>query len=199
MKSKSHIAQTLIVTAAAAAFASGSALAQLGAIQAPEVRDNSGRPLLALYFDTTTLSSADRDRAVLAVTKFVQTQLKPDDSVAVMTSTAEGIQVVQDFTNDSSRLLNALKSISRLQAGGIASELPSSQAATLENDRRLAHLQAVAQMLGVLPDRKSLVYFAVGMARTSTDNQAQLRATVDAAIRAKVAFYPIDAQGLAVQ
>src|SRR5712672_2435775 len=34
------------------------------------------------------------------------------------------------------------------------------------------------------------------MSRTGVDNESQLRATVNAAIRANVAFYPVDARGL---
>ncbi len=34
------------------------------------------------------------------------------------------------------------------------------------------------------------------MEKTGVDNQSQLRATVNAAVRANVAFYPIDARGL---
>ena len=51
-------------------------------------------------------------------------------------------------------------------------------------------------MLGSLAEKKALVYFASGMTRTGIDNQAQLRATVNAAIRGNVAFYPVDARGL---
>ena len=51
-------------------------------------------------------------------------------------------------------------------------------------------------MLGSLNEKKALVYFASGMTRNGVDNQAQLQATINAAIRANVAFYPIDARGL---
>jgi hypothetical protein len=43
------------------------------------------------------------------------------------------------------------------------------------------------------------VYFASGMAKTGLDNEAQLRATINAAVRSNVAFYPIDARGLVAQ
>src|SRR6187200_2046860 len=45
-------------------------------------------------------------------------------------------------------------------------------------------------------ERKSLVYFASGLRLSGVDNQAQLRATINAAIRANVAFFPVDARGL---
>ena len=51
-------------------------------------------------------------------------------------------------------------------------------------------------MLGQLSEKKSLIYFAGGLRLNGVDNQAQLHATIDAAIRAGVSFWPIDARGL---
>ena len=51
-------------------------------------------------------------------------------------------------------------------------------------------------MLGQLNEKKSLIYFASGLRLNGVDNEAQLQATVDAAIRAGVSFWPIDARGL---
>ena len=51
-------------------------------------------------------------------------------------------------------------------------------------------------MLGQLNEKKSLIYFAGGLRLNGIDNQAQLHATVDAAIKAGVSFWPIDARGL---
>ena len=63
-------------------------------------------------------------------------------------------------------------------------------------DRKLAALESAVKMLGILAEKKALVYFASGMSLNGIDNQAQLRATINAAIRGNVAFYPIDARGL---
>jgi hypothetical protein len=54
-------------------------------------------------------------------------------------------------------------------------------------------------MLGQLNEKKSLIYFASGLRLNGIDNQAQLHATVDAAIKAGVSFWPIDARGLVAQ
>ena len=54
-------------------------------------------------------------------------------------------------------------------------------------------------MLGSLPEKKALVYFASGLRLNGTDNNAQLRATINAAIRSNVSMYPIDARGLVAQ
>src|SRR5256885_10280847 len=63
-------------------------------------------------------------------------------------------------------------------------------------DRQLAALETAAKMLGQLSEKKSLLYFASGLRLNGTDNQAQLHATENAAIRAGVSFWPIDARGL---
>ena len=66
-------------------------------------------------------------------------------------------------------------------------------------DRQLAALETAVKMLASLNEKKALVYFASGMTRNGLDNQAQLQATINAAIRSNVAFYPIDARGLVAQ
>ena len=60
----------------------------------------------------------------------------------------------------------------------------------------LSALQTAAKMLGQLNEKKSLIYFASGLRLNGVDNQAQLHATINAAIRAGVSFWPIDARGL---
>jgi len=54
-------------------------------------------------------------------------------------------------------------------------------------------------MLGQLNEKKSLVYFASGLRLNGINNQAQLHATVDAAIKAGVSFWPVDARGLVAE
>jgi len=51
-------------------------------------------------------------------------------------------------------------------------------------------------MLSQLNEKKSLIYFSSGLRLNGLDNQAQLRATLNAAIRSNVQFWPIDARGL---
>ena len=63
----------------------------------------------------------------------------------------------------------------------------------------MSALETAVKMLGSLNEKKSLVYFASGIQHNGLDNQAQLRSTINAAIRANVSFYPIDARGLVAQ
>jgi hypothetical protein len=79
---------------------------------------------------------------------------------------------------------------------GAAYSQDDSEFNIFNTDRKLAALESAVKMLGGLPEKKALVYFASGMTLTGIDNQAQLHATVNAAIRSNVAFYPVDARGL---
>src|SRR5262249_41083989 len=46
------------------------------------------------------------------------------------------------------------------------------------------------------PEQKALVYFTSRLALSGTDNNAQMRATTNAAVRANVQIFPVDARGL---
>jgi VWFA-related protein len=63
-------------------------------------------------------------------------------------------------------------------------------------DRKLSALESAVKYLATLPEKKALVYFSSGVGKTGVENQAQLRATVNWAVKANVAFYPVDARGL---
>src|SRR5205085_6950271 len=64
-------------------------------------------------------------------------------------------------------------------------------------DRKLAALESAVKKLALLPEKKALVYFSAGVGKTGVENQSQLQATVNAAVRSNVSFYPVDARGLA--
>ena len=66
-------------------------------------------------------------------------------------------------------------------------------------DQKLAALETAARRLAAFPEKKALIYFSSGIPKTGVENQSQLRATVNAAVRSNVAFYPIDATGLAAE
>ena len=68
--------------------------------------------------------------------------------------------------------------------------------AILNTDRQLSALQTAVEMLRPLPDQKALIYFASGLKLSGVDNQAQLRSTTNAALRANVSIFPVDARGL---
>jgi VWFA-related protein len=64
------------------------------------------------------------------------------------------------------------------------------------NDVRLRAIKALADTMAPIDQTKSIMYFSSGMQRTGEDNQVELRAATNAAVRAHVKIYPVDARGL---
>ena len=166
--------------------------------------------LLALYFDMTAMPPPDQLRALDAATKFIKKQMTPADLVAIIQYAGGSVQVAQDFTADRERLLGIIQTMIIGDGDGIdptTADASSSDTGAafgqddsefniFTTDRQLSALQTAAKMLGNLNEKKALLYFASGLTLNGVDNQAQLHATVNAAIRAGVSFWPIDARGL---
>jgi VWFA-related protein len=171
------------------------------------------RRLLAFYFDMTAMQPPDQMRALAAAQKFIRTQMTPADLVAILRYSGGSVDVLQDFTADRNRLLSIIETMVVGEGQDFAEEASDASAADtgaafgqddgefniFNTDRQLSALQTAAHLLGRLNERKSLLYFAGGLRLNGVDNQAQLRATIDAAIRAGVSFWPIDARGLVAQ
>lgn len=169
------------------------------------------RRLLALYFDLTAMPQGDQLRAFNAAKSFVRTQMTASDLVAVMVFTSGSVQVLQDFTPDRGKLLSVIETLivgedenapadpSASSDTGAAFGQNDSEFNIFFTDRQLAALQTAATMLGRLNEKKSLVYFASGLRLNGANNQAQLMATINSAIRSGVAFWPVDARGLVAQ
>ncbi|MGA2267266.1 MAG: VWA domain-containing protein [Bryobacteraceae bacterium] len=182
--------------------------AQIAPAKPGEVKYKDRR-LLVLFFDQAGMPVADQIRAQQAALKFIDTRITQSDLVAVLAYSTD-LAVLQDFTSDRDRLAHTVKGLVIGETGmangsiGADSEGDTGSAYTQDDnefnifntDRKLAALESAVKMLTSLPEKKALVYFASGMSRTGIDNQAQLRATINAAIRGNVAFYPVDARGL---
>jgi VWFA-related protein len=164
------------------------------------------RRLLVLYFDLMTMPQADQYRAFIAGRKFIQNQMTASDLMSIVIFARSSVRVLLDFTNDRERLDQALQTLMKTDEDDEADLNAVDTAAAFgqnsgefnlfNTDRQLAALQTVVQMMGALSERKALVYFASGLRLNGMDNQAQLRATINAAIRANVVFYPVDSRGL---
>ncbi|HEV1286931.1 MAG TPA: VWA domain-containing protein, partial [Bryobacteraceae bacterium] len=166
--------------------------------------------LLALYFDMTAMPPPDQLRALDAATKFIKKQMTPADLVAIIQYAGGSVQVAQDFTADRERLLGIIQTMIVGDGDGIdptTADASSSDTGAafgqddsefniFTTDRQLSALQTAAKMLGNLNEKKALLYFASGLTLNGVDNQAQLHATVNAAIRAGVSIWAIDARGL---
>jgi VWFA-related protein len=183
---------------------------------APEEPENSrykNRRLLALYFDMSAMRPADQLRALSAAEKFVRTQITTVDLVSILRYQGGSVDILQDFTADRNKLLSILETMIVGEGQGSAETIDDASSAdtgaafgqddtefnVFNTDRQLSALQTAAKMLSQLNEKKSLIYFASGLRLNGIDNQAQLHATVDAAIRAGVSFWPIDARGLVAE
>jgi VWFA-related protein len=169
--------------------------------------------LLAMYFDMTAMQPQDQIRALTAAEKFVRTQMTSADLISILRFTGGAVDVLQDFTADRNRLLSILQTLIVGEGQGSAESIDDasstdtgaafgqddSQFNIFNTDRQLAALQTAAKMLGGMSEKKSLIYFASGLRLNGIDNQAQLHATVDAAVRAGVSFWPVDSRGLVAQ
>ncbi len=183
---------------------------------APEVPGKtqySGHRLLAFYFDMTAMPPDDQFRALRAAEKFVRTEMTPADLIAIMRYKGGSVDVLQDFTADRNRLLSIMETMVVGEGQGSVESIDDASSADtgaafgqdngefniFNNDRQLSALMTAAKMLGSLSEKKSLIYFASGMRLNGLDNLAQLHATIDAAVRAGVSFWPVDARGLVAE
>jgi VWFA-related protein len=173
-----------------------------------EVKYRDSR-LLVLYFDFQGMPADDQLRAQAGALKFLNTQMTPADRVAIMSYTGD-LKVLADFTNDRDALISVVKSLVVGEASEMANTVSDESAEDtgaaftaddsefniFNTDRQLTALGNAVKMLASLPEKKALVYFASGVTRNGIDNDAQLRATINAAIRSNVVLYPADARGL---
>jgi VWFA-related protein len=166
----------------------------------------ANRRLLALYFDMSAMPPPDQIRAITAAQDFIRKQMQPADLVAIMKYAGDEVLVHEDFTSDRERLLGTLETMIIGEDESVADTVfegafgqNGGEFSIFRTDRQLAALQTAAKMLGQLNEKKSLIYFASGLRLNGTDNSAQLRATVNAATRAGVSFFTVDARGLVAQ
>lgn len=171
------------------------------------------RRLLAMYFDMTAMQEPDQLRALHAAQRYIRTQMGPGDLMALMQFTGGAVRVLQDFTDDRVRLLSVIQTIILGEGEGYEDDPGDAGSAdtgaafgqndgefnVFNTDRQLSALQTAASMLGQINEKKALIYFASGLRMRGSDNQAQLRATLNAAVRAGVSLWPIDARGLVAE
>jgi len=188
------------------------AVTQIAAEKPGDVKYRNKR-LISIYFDLTAMPPEDKVRALEAAEKFVRTQMTSSDLVSILRYGGGSVDVLQDFTDDHNKLLSIMETLiagENQQSEDITNDVSTADVGAafgqdsgefnlFNTDRQLSALQTAAKMLGRLSEKKVLIYFASGLTLHGVDNQAQLHATVDEAIRSGVSFWPIDARGLVAQ
>jgi VWFA-related protein len=169
--------------------------------------------LVALFFDFSNMPQEDQLRAKDAAVDFITKQMTASDLVSIM-AYGNRFDVLEDFTADRDRLLSRLQKMATGEGAGLADVAATSADATddsgtfvaddtefnvFNTDRKLTALEDATKKLAAYPEKKALIYFASGLTLTGLENQSQLRATVNSAVRANVSFYPVDARGLSAE
>jgi VWFA-related protein len=187
-----------------AASASGKAVV----VAKPE--DLRNHRLIVMFFDLTSMQPEDLDRAVDAAQSFLKNKMQPADLVALV-SLGTSLSVDQDFTADKNALIHKVAVYNDTEGEGFAQGSTSnsnqsedttaytadeSEYNDLNTDRELFALRAVAQSLSKINEKKSLMYFSGGISRDGIENQASIRAAINAAVRADISIYSVDARGL---
>lgn len=172
--------------------------------------DRSGRRLVVLLFDANGMEPEQLARAVASARGYVTQRMTASDDVAVA-SIGSGLQVVQDFTPDRAVLGRALDRVAGTDAPDATADAGSDVASDADAfapdtgeldlfdiDRRLRAIEDLARALAPVVQKKSVIYFSAGLSGAGADNQVELRAAVDRAVKANLAVYPVDVRGLEV-
>ena len=165
------------------------------------------RRLIILFFDLSEPYNAAQERMFTGASAYLDGQMTEADLVAILTYRGGAVRVKQDFTDDRRALtgvLDVLENGEDADGDGVLDFSDFSSAFgqndgefnVFTTDRKLAALQTAVAMLRPLPEQKSLVFFTTGISLNGTENNAQMRATTNAAIRANVQIFPVDARGL---
>ena len=167
------------------------------------------RRLVVLYFDLVGMSFFDKGRTLSSATEYIAKRMTAADLVAVMVFQGRGVELRKDFTDDRPALAEAIRQLAieaedmrldPLLAGFDPGGAFGEDSATFNlfaTDRQLNALQTAVTDLKPLRQAKTLIYFGSGLRDFGGyANIAQLRATVNAAVRANVTLNPIDSRGL---
>jgi VWFA-related protein len=169
------------------------------------------RRLIVLFFDLSAMEPDEIDHAVTSAEHYVDTQMAPADMVSIV-SLGSALLVNQDFTDDKVLLKKQLQAFGEGSGQGYEEGTTGTTEGTpdtgqpftaddteyniFNTDRRLEALRSVAEKLSHMQQKKSLIYFSSGMDRTGIENQSELRAATNAAVRANMAIYTMDLRGL---
>jgi VWFA-related protein len=179
--------------------------------EAPGKVQYRNKRLMVFFFDFSSMGMPEQLRAQEAAQEYLDNKITKDDVVAILLY-ASTLTVKTDFTSDRNLLSDIIKSLpigemaemadladtgdDDAEDTGAAFVADETEFNIFNTDQKLAAIEKAARMLAALPEKKALLYFAGGVSKTGVDNQAQLEASINAAVKANVSIYPIDTRGL---
>ncbi|HEY2858870.1 MAG TPA: VWA domain-containing protein [Terracidiphilus sp.] len=191
-------------------LASGAAGPGSKAVAVAKPEDLRNHRLIVFFFDLTSMQPEDLDRSVDAARDFLRKKMAPADLVALV-SLGDTLKVDQDFTADKDALIGEVGIYNGTEGQGFAQGATANSNQTedttgytpdeseyndVNTDRELFALRAISKSLEKITEKKSLLYFSGGISRDGIENQASLRAAINAAVRANLAIYSVDTRGL---
>ena len=178
----------------------------------------AGHRIWVLLFDTSSMQPEDVQKAADAAIKWAKEKMSPADLVAVA-SIGSTLQILTDFTNDKDKIAVGAAGVRRHRRhrdrgrrrqhdgdrrgdergdrrDATAVDASAQELDTFNNDIRLRGLKTICDSLLSMQQKKAILYFSSGMQRNGSDNQVELRAAVNACVRANVVDQPVDSRGL---
>lgn len=146
--------------------------------------------MMVLLFDLSSMAAEDVSRSATAAGDFIDTAGR-GDLVSVVTLDSR-LRVASDFTSDAAVLRAVLADL----PNGVRNATVTPQPADAP-EPRLSAMKTLCQTLAPLQQRKALLYFSAGLARSDTVDQAALNDATNSCRRANVLIYPVDTRGLA--
>jgi len=166
--------------------------------------------LIVFFFDLTSMQPEDLDRSVDAAKEFLSHKMQPADLIALVSLDTE-LRLDQDFTSDKDLLIGKIGLYNGTEGNAFAQganansnqvedasgyTADESEYNDINTDRELFALRAISKSLERINQKKSLLYFSGGLSRDGIENQASLRAAINAAVRANLSIYSLDTRGL---
>jgi VWFA-related protein len=146
----------------------------------------AGDSVWVLLVDKSSMTAADVQRAVKSAATWTEQRMSTADFVALLSVSSAKLEVLQDFTNDKSKVQAALDELAK---GGPNTDLQSA------NESRLRALKTLCNDLRPIQQKKTLMYFSLGMQRNGTDDQVAMREATQSCVQANVTIATVDTRG----
>src|SRR5215470_13028798 len=173
------------------------------------------RRMIVMFFDLQSMQPDEITRGIKSAKKYIEEQMRPADFVSIV-SLSNQLNVDRDFTSNKEDLAGALDSFDPNSANGFADNGAPAAAATddtdtstdaafsadtsetdvFNTDRKFDILRTIAETLGSIEEKKTLLFFSGVVAAFGIETQASYRAAVNAAVRSNTAIYTVDTRGL---
>jgi VWFA-related protein len=132
-----------------------------------------------------SLPKESRTSAAAAAQKFIATQIKANDSVAIVAYDAGSVRVMQDFSGDHALLQSAIDKLDTAQISPEAAGLDVSG---------LAGMPDAVRILGAVKGPKAFIWFTNG-AGAALLASPRIPEIASAATAANVRIYAVDVRG----